>query len=269
MGKTVVSWSPVHGQGATTSNVAALAAHYSLTNRNHSLITHTQLNFSSLELLFGKEKTKSKGFEDSGMVALERLAVSKLLKPEAINDYTEAIYANRLDLLGGTQDQALENQKLLEVLLRTTGDAYDVVWIDAHSGTRNEITQKLLKSADLILVNLPQNRFVLDRFFNGDDFPKELEGQNIVILISQYDEDISFNIRKIKRKYKTKYPIYPIYYSRQFKEASNQWNISEMFYRINTSNKDMITKNFVDSLTAVNKLIARKLELNTNEGEEE
>lgn len=66
MGKTIVSWSPVHGQGTTTSNIAALAAHYALSHENHSVITHTQLNYSSLESLFGKYKTAVKGLRNRG-----------------------------------------------------------------------------------------------------------------------------------------------------------------------------------------------------------
>lgn len=165
MGKTIVSWSPVHGQSGTTSNIAALASMFALKYQTRNLITHTQLTYSSLESLFGKEILEG-GFE-GGMTALERLAKSHLLKTEAVMDYTESIYNGRLDILGGTK-QPESNQELVEILITILRDAYDIVWIDAHSGGYNNLSLGLLESADIVLVNLPQNRFVLDRFFLRD-----------------------------------------------------------------------------------------------------
>lgn len=208
MGKTVVSWSPVHGQSAATSNTAALASMFALTYSAKNLITHTQLTYSSLESLFGK-KLEEEGFEDMGMAALERLAKSSLLKTDAVMDYTEAVYSGRLDILGGTS-RTQKKQQLIEILLEYVKEAYDLVWIDAHSGLRNELTVKLLKTADVVLVNLPQNRFILDHFFKGDDYPEFLKDKDVLVLISSYDPDSSFSIKKIKRRYKTNVPVLPI-----------------------------------------------------------
>ena len=86
MGNIIVSWSPVHGQSATTSNTVSLAAMMSLDQPYRSLLTHTQLSFSTMEAMFKKSGTD--GLEDSGLKALERLVKSKLLTPQAIPDYT-------------------------------------------------------------------------------------------------------------------------------------------------------------------------------------
>lgn len=269
MGKIISGWSPIHGQSCTTSNISALAAHFSLTNEVSSLITHTQLSYSSLELLFGKKKTSSKAFEHSGMAALEKLAKSNLLKSDAVIDYTESIYLKRLDLLGGTEKHVEINPHLIEVLLKHTEDAYDLVWVDAHAGKYNAVSKKLLKNSDIVLVNLPQNRFVLDRFFGGEDFPEELDGKDLIILISQYEKNSSFSIRSIKRKYKVDYPIFPILHSPEFKEASNQQNITELFYRAVYAEKEHPTHEFMSSLAKVNKYIAKKLEFKSVGVEEE
>ncbi|MFY0519313.1 hypothetical protein ACOMCU_16020 [Lysinibacillus sp. UGB7] len=268
MGKTIVSWSPVHGQAATTSNVAALAAHFGLKYTHQSLITHTQLTHSTLETLFGKEMTTSRGF-DSGIEALERLTKSNLLKADAVRDYTETVYKGRLDLLGGTQNQSLETPQLLEVLLSVTEDAYDLVWIDAHSGTRSNTSRRLLNKADIVIVNLPQNRYVLEQFFSGEGFPNELKEKEIIILISQYDKHVKPGIQKIKSKYSKKYPVFPVNYSSKFKDASNSFGITELFYRVTNSNKGLDMQDFIDSLAKVNKYIAKKLELEDTEEDDE
>ena len=268
MGKTIVSWSPVHGQAATTSNVVALAAHFALTYTHQSLITHTQLTYSTLESLFGKEMTTSRGF-DSGIEALERLAKSNYLKADAVRDYTETVYKGRLDLLGGTQNQSLETPQLLEVLLKVTEDAYDLVWVDAHSGTRSNTSKRLLKKADLVIVNLPQNRYVIEQFFSGEGFPPELREKEIIILISQYDKNVKPGISRIKSKYSKKYPVLPVNYSSKFKDASNTFSITELFYRVANSNKGLEIQDFIESLAIVNKHIAKKLKLEDIEEEDE
>lgn len=255
MGKMIVSWSPVHGQGGTTSNLAALAALFSQNTRTRNLITHTQLTYSSLESLFGKVYVDN-GFEDRGMSALERLAKSGLLKPEAVMDYTETIYSKKLDILGGGNDSGV-NPELLQKLLAVTNDAYDAVWVDAHSGTRNTLTNHLLEMADVVIVNLPCNRFILDRFFSGADFPDVLKDKPYIILLSNFDEHSSFSFRRITRKYKIKQPIFPVYYSRQFKDAANQMGLVEFFYRNNTSIKDAPTELFIGGLKNINKQIIK------------
>lgn len=273
MGKTIVSWSPIHGQGAITSNVAAIASYSALTSSKRALITHTQLNYSSLELLFGKQLVTNKGFEDAGMAALERLIKSKLLKPKVVMDYTETIYADKLDLLGGSNLEDIIDEKTLKAILNITKDAYDHIWIDAHSGRNSELTRLILNKSDLVIVNLPQNRFVLDRFFNGIDFPEELRGRNYIVVISQYDKKSSFTTRKIKRMYKTKAPIFSIPYSQQFKDACNTLNVTEWFYRLHKSTvKESDASYLRDSLEEIVNFIHKSLddvneETNVEKGE--
>ncbi|MEX3624887.1 hypothetical protein [Viridibacillus arvi] len=257
MGKTIVSWSPIHGQGATTSNTVSLASVFSLEHKRRSLLTHTQLSYSSMESLFGKKRI-GEGFEQTGISALERLMKSQLLKSDAVIDYTETIYQDRLDMLGGSSKGA--ETGLLEAVLHVTKDIYDSVWIDAHSGLRTPTTLAVLKSADLVLVNLPQNRFVLDEFFSGDGIPEVLKNKPYIILISEYDADLELSIRKIKRQYNVKKDIFPILYSERFKNASNNEVLSEFFFRQIGLGKKSPAYNFIQSIQAATSHIARELE---------
>lgn len=267
MGKIIVSWSPVHGQSATTSNIAALASMFALKYQAKNLITHTQLTYSSLEALFGKELSEE-GFMFSGMAALERLAKSDLLKAEAVMDYTETVFNGRLDILGGMNKNQID-QNLIELLVSIFKDAYDLVWIDAHSGTRNSLTLKLLQSADIVLINLPQNRFILDHFFNGEDFPEVLREKEVIVLIGAYDEDSTFTVRKIKRRYKTDLTILPIPYSLHFKDAANKLTLPEFFYQNSKINREHPLQPFINSLNRVNKVIANRAEIERNGEEDE
>lgn len=258
MGKTIASWSPVHGQGCT-SNTAALAAVFALNYQVNTLITHTQFSESNLEKMFNKAQ-KMVGF-DSGLNALERLAKSDLLKSDAVIDYTETIYNRRLDILGGSQSSQ-GDIFILHSLLQATKEAYDLVWIDTATGSPNEITESILKAADVVLVTLPQNTFALDRFFEKKiDYPAFLDEKNVIYLIGSYDSEASLNVRKIKGHYKLKNKVMPVVYSHLFKNAYNSMAVTEFFHRNRTVLKNHPVYEFTHSLRTVNDHIAKQVDL--------
>lgn len=260
MGKLIVSWSPVHGQSATTANTVALSSMFALDHPYRSLLTHTQLTFSTLESLYAQGK-RATTFDDAGMEALERLVKSKLLKSDAVADYTDTIYKNRLDLLFGNQkerEDPQESDHILRSILHVAKNFYDVLWVDAHSGVYNQTTRTLLNDADLVLVNLPQNRYVIERFFSGEDFPEELKDKPYVVLISMYDEKASYSIRNIRRSNKVKVPMFPIPYATGYRDAANQQSVTEFFGRSTKVRKGDSSYPFIDSLREVNNFVLKE-----------
>jgi hypothetical protein len=260
MGKTVVSWSTVHGQSGTTANTVALASMFALDYPYRSLLTHTQLIYSTLESLYSKGQ-RAKGFEDAGMDALERLVKSNLLKADAVADYTDTIYKNRLDLLFGSEQkrEAEETDQILRTILQVAKNYYDVLWIDAHSGTKNATTRILLKDADLVVVNLPQNRYVIERFMSGEDFPEELKDKPYIVLISKYDDSSAYSLKNIKRSHKVKVPIFSVPYATGYKDAANQSTVTQYFQRLLQVKKGDASFPLVHSLRRINVNIMKQL----------
>lgn len=269
MGKTIVSWSTVHGQSGTTANTVALSSMFALDHPYRSLLTHTQLTFSTLEFLYAQGK-RALDFDDVGMEALERLVISKLIKPDAISDYTDTIYKNRLDLLFGKKERNEDEAKkdhIIRTILDAAKEFYDVLWVDAHSGNFRKTTKSLIEEADLVLVNLPQNRYVIDRFFSGEDFPAELKNKDYIVLISMYDENISYSLRNIKRSHKVKVPIFGVPYCKNFKDATNLQSVSEFFYRSLQVKKGDDSFAFIRNLREINNFILKKFEFTEYEEE--
>lgn len=266
MGKTIVSWSPVHGQGATTANTVSLASLFAIEYKLRTLLTHTQLSYSSMEYLLGKNMVDEK-FEQTGIKALERLMKSRLLKSEAVEDYTETIYRNRLDMLGGTSNG--NNKDLLNAVIDVTSDVYDSVWIDAHSGQANEFTTDLLERADFILINLPQNQYILEDFFADQAFFKQIKNKPHAFLISQYDKEANVHIKKIKRKYHLNAPVYPVPYCKDFKNACNSQQVSQFFIRHYSLEKASSAFEFINALMEVNACIAKQFGLSLSIKEED
>lgn len=270
MGKIVVSWSTVHGQSGTTANAVALSALFALEQPYRSLLTHTQHEYMNLESLFVKEQRAS-GFDDGGMAALERLVKSKMLKPEAVSDYTDTIYKGRLDLLVGNpkgEDSLEETDHTLRTILQVAKHHYDVLWIDSHSGVKRPATRTLLQDADLVIVNLPQNRYILERFFSGQDFPEELKDKPYMVLISMYDEKAAYSVRNIKRKFKVKAPILTVPYATGFRDAANQQEVAQYFHRHLQAKKTDDSYSLISSLRKVNASLSKQLGFATLEDDE-
>ncbi|WP_338657275.1 hypothetical protein V6B14_22260 (plasmid) [Sporosarcina psychrophila] len=267
MGKTIVCWSPVHGQGATTSNTVALASVLALDQPYRTLLTHTQLSYSTMEGMFSKGKKQV--FDDGGMVALERLVKSKLLKPDDVPAYTETIYKSRLDFLpgGNVSVETKDIEQVLFTILRAAQQQYDLIWIDAHSGTANKSTSTLLKQADLVIVNLPQNKFIIEQFYNPETFPEELKDKPYIVVISQYDNKASYSLRNLKRQLKVKMPLYEVLYDTGFRDAVNQDAVMEFFYRATKTQKGDALYPFVNSLREINDAVLKKLDFTRAEDE--
>lgn len=259
MGKTIVSWSPMKGQGGTTSNTAALASMFSLEYEATNLITHTEPAKSNLESMFGKE------FEDefifNGVSALKRLAKSGMITHENIHNYVETVFKNRLDILCNTDNSNL-SEKFMQALIPILKDAYGLVWVDTSSGMSSETSLELVKDSDLLLLNLPQNKFALDAFFSSCQgvIPEE----NVIVLIGMHDESI-LPIRKIKKEYGIEHPVFPVPYSSDFKNSSNKLMLPKFFYQNSVNNKDNHNSPFISALRDVNKEISKIVKVEAEE----
>lgn len=259
MGFTIVNWSPVHGQSNTTSNTTALSILYSLEQQTRNLLTHTQLQYSSMEFLLNRNN-KDTTFVSSGVKAIERLMKSRLLKADSITDYTDTILKNRLDLLGGSSEEI--DGKLLQNVIEVASNSYDLIWVDAHSGLRSQTTKDLLEKANVIFIHLPHNQFILDEFFNENGgVPEIIANRPHVFIISQYNSNSSLNLKKIKRLYKLNNPVFGIPYSHSFKDATNQQRVTEYLLKRSEINKKHEDFEYINSLKAINQHLQKGIQM--------
>lgn len=265
MGKTIVSWSPVMGQGSTSANTIGLASVMSLEKVHRSLLAIMQLTANPMEG-FGRKTTTSE-FDDSGIIGLERLVKSKLLKPDDVPAYTETIYKSHLDFLKGKKGKQLDDENLdvLSVILRFAREHYDFTWIDAESGIASEKTLELLTNADLVLINLPQSRHVIENFLSA--VPNQLQNQPYIIILSQYDDKSNYSLRNIKRQNRIQVPFFTIPYATAYRDAINQNRIAEFFIRSTTVEKRDDLYQFFQSLKNINGEIEKQLGFANGEGD--
>jgi hypothetical protein len=238
VGLNVVFWSPVPGQTGNTTNLIATAAMLGLEYSSKMLLLgHLQSRRAPIEQALMKRRTDS-GDElvfnaDSGIDALARLAQNHKLTSDIVRDYTVPLLKDRLDLLPGSNkaDKTFipGMKEVLEPLLDTAKRHYDLTLIDGGSGIGSGWTQALLQNADLVIVSLNQNRFVLERFFRHQE--DLLKGKSFLLVLGQYDRHSQRTSKNIARHHKVNVPIYPVPHQAGFMDASQESRAVDFMFR--------------------------------------
>ncbi len=260
----ITFWSPVHGQTATTSNLSSVLTYLALNYNFSNLAMRNHFIKSTLETQFlDKEYLNNISLMDTGLDALYRQLMNQTIDTDMLSNYTTMILKRRLDLLIGTYgtNKEIYNKNFLqtiEELLKLSDSAYDFTFIDASSGVENELTQKILLSSDLIVININQNKNVLDDLFDNENyrnFYKKMEDK-ILFIVGMYDNCSKFNLSNICRLYKIKKDkISFIPYNRQFADYSNEGKVVEFIINNMNSTKNDDTYLFISQLDdCVNKI---------------
>lgn len=206
----ILFWSPLHGQGQT-SNLHVTAFIMGILYRKQVLLMQTHFTGNNLESpLVGQNVGKS-GWEDMELfgdvgidVAVTYSNMNKLNR-NMLENCCFTFPDTSILLLPGTETKNRETfdrdiGKAVTRLIREADDYVDMILIDSNSGD-DKLSFQLMKNSDLIVVNLTQHRYVLDKFFTdyGDRF---LGNDKVFYLFGDYDDNSSYNINNFRRKFR-------------------------------------------------------------------
>ncbi len=222
MGKIVAFWSSIHGQSGTTSNMIAIAALSAMEQDFKCLLMQTHFKMNSLEAyLIGSRESSRDIFVDIGIDGLARSIKLEPLNEQIIDNYTIPLWNKKLTLLPGT---TIDNNdmfrydmaKTIGKIIKEANKYYDFIFIDSNSGS-DEISKLVLSQADLVVVNLSQNKSVLDHYFSNWKF----KDHNLMYLIGSYNRNSSYNLHNLKALYKQfrKTPLGVIPYNTGFMDS--------------------------------------------------
>ncbi len=267
MGSSVVFWSPVPGQTGNTTNLLATSALLGLEFTTRVLVVSLlQSRRPSLEQGFIKRQEWQERTQkvDTGIDAVERLAVHRKLTPEMIRDYTRPLLQDRLDLLTGSDKPdkvfAPALKEALPLILETAKRFYPLILLDGGSGTGSGWTSCLLQQADLVVVSLNQNRNVLDRFFRRP--PPELTGKKLVLLLGQYDAHTMSTVGNLNRRYRGAGPFYPVPHNSGFMDAVQEGHAVDFLFRNRSIPRDHENTHFMCSVRALAQVIVEQVGVN-------
>lgn len=200
----IAFWSNMHGQTGTTSNLLAIAVMSTLQFKSRNMVTQTHFNLNNLEapLVSTSNSIAKEYFLDIGIDALARGIKSSPLDGEIIENCSISLLNRRLNLLPGT---AKNNRDIYESdmsrtitgILQAAVNYYDIVFIDTNSG-KNELTMKILQNADLIIVNLSQNKSIIEDYAANYQF----DHRKIFYLLGNYDNISKYNLKNIRKTYR-------------------------------------------------------------------
>jgi len=167
------------------------------------LMTHTQYERSTLESAYAlvKENNIASPFI-VGMDGINRLVQCGMLTAEGIRDHAESILKDRLDLISGPKNKDDTTFKqALHQLFENYRRFYDLVFIDISSETSHEISQLVMKHADLIVVNLNQNKVILDKFFSMTEWFTISDPKKLLYCIGSYHQTSRMSLDRMARTF--------------------------------------------------------------------
>ncbi|TYQ16017.1 UNVERIFIED_CONTAM: hypothetical protein Cloal_2518 [Acetivibrio alkalicellulosi] len=261
-------WGPRHGQAGQTTNAVALATYMGVMYNIKTLIMHSQHEMSNMESAYFEkiEDLQSVLFDETGIDALERLAMTRQLTPANFSDYTKNLIEGRLDILIGTSKKTLASfesmSNSIQYILTCARQKYDVTICDLSSGDSFEITEKALKLSDIIVINLNQNIELLKSYFEREE-TEAIKDKTKIILLGNYEMESLYNKKNILAFFSIKEQMYSIPRNVNFMDYYNNHEVIKFFmsnYDVGPDDKNFI---FIKELNELSRYILKELKLDS------
>lgn len=262
----VTFFSTYHGRGCT-ANIIAVATYIAINTKIRTMIGHTQYNRSNLETAYISEREDNSfvNFQDLGIDSLSRLAKANRLQIDDIYNYTKTVISgSRLDLLPGSKKSDQLNNMIEESIthiIDVANKAYDIVFIDVNSGFQNEITNKVLRDSDIIVVTLSQDIKLLEDYFMNNRLE---ENKKILTVLGNYNYDSKYTTAYIKRIFNFKDELYVIPHNVEFMDSLNEQGVVKFFYANNNASQTDSNYTFINEVKKLALKILELSEINKN-----
>lgn len=251
-------WSCMHGQsGATSSMIATSVCMCAMKQKKVGVLqTHFSLNNLGFPLLGITDGTES--FRDSGIDALLRDVKSKPLTNEIVLSDCVSLLSKQYSLFLGTgsrnKDAYEKDMRLSFNKITSEVDQYnDFVFVDIASGY-SSLSKIVAKQMDLLVVNLSQNRHVIEEYLDN-----QIEGKDIIYLFGNYKADSKYNIKNLARMYpEFRKKSYCIYYNADYMDALNDGKVISYLLKNKDADELSAQYDFIKSVESVVDVIKEK-----------
>ena len=186
--KIITFWSPVKRQGGCSTNVALYASYLS----QQSVMNETEkaVIYSINENADATDYLTSNSIKNGSNDLLFLSEMNNLQSKEDVLAYTHKLSEN-LDILGTGKDSEIITKshiKIIEIL----ATAYDYIIIDSVTD-ENSISLEVMGISDLIVVCVPQDRFVYEKFDMSI-----FENKKVIFLSAMHNEKNELSLNKIQ-----------------------------------------------------------------------
>lgn len=184
---------------------------------------------------------------DDGIEGLSRVVVGGKVTPEIIQNYTNLIYRNRLEILYGykyiknkaTKEEYLRIKEYYKQIIQNANKFYDIVIVDLDKGLDDSMVREILSISDIVVYNIEQRMNMIEQFRNLKENQEIQQKNNIVLNIGRFDENSKYTIKNVSRYLGIKRDITQVPYNTLFLEASSEEKVADLFLKIrNVSEQD-------------------------------
>ena len=249
----IAFWSNSHGKNGVTSNLACMSIMEVLEQKRKNLLLENHFNINNLETVLNQSMARNRFneynfYNQKGIEHLIRKIHSgySMDNPALMQNAVSNSVMNFMeDKMSYLPQNYLMNQEVFDYefnqvvnpMFRLLEEFCDTVYIDTAVG--NMLSSKIiLEEADLIVVNLSQNPYVLDDFF---EHYQSLVKKS-VYLLGNYTPESKYTKRYIMKKYDIpKNKIAAIPYNVEFKDAVTSGSLIAFlnkYYRCDRKNEN-------------------------------
>lgn len=236
----VAFWSNSNGRAGTTSNMTCISILCAMLEQKKSILFENHYNLNGLEQAFLKDrgpyqsiiKEEFSFYDQRGLDGLIRRVHSNYTYDEIMEDVSLKFLDGLLYYLPKNHDMnheyfEFELNQVVKPLLSLLDRSFDCVFVDTVAN--NSLSTKIvLEEADLVVVNLSQNKILLDHFFSNYQSLVEKS----IFLVGNYQEKSKYNLKSIHRRYQIPYEILgAIPFHLPFGEAMNGGDAVKYFMR--------------------------------------
>lgn len=247
----IVFWSNVHGQPGTSSNMLAAAMMNDLMYRNRSILLQTQFELNDLEIpLLSEARREQIRSYNVGVDRLIQGIRSGMSAKQLLTSSCISLARQCIDFLPGTNVRYKEifDKEIRETfrgILSLAQDCYEMVFVDASTEI-SDFMDTLFEEADLIVVNLSQNRRVIEDFLHK----YTIDYKKMVFLFGNYDPDSDINVRNVCNRFKNlkKELTFVLPYNTDFRDAASKASLSEFFLQNMGCEEDDENYYFIEEL---------------------
>lgn len=249
-------------KGHTVPYVAAVSIMAAINYKLNVLVSHTDVERSSLERVFFKSDTDTSmiSFNDIGLDALDRLARNSRLHEVQVKDYTVELIKERLDVLTGSSKTEYKSfdTEILIAIFDQIKNQYDVNFVNINGDLDNDFNREIISKSDLIVACINQNLWMLESYFGEhSEVRKIVESKKHVYVMGNYDKDSKYNANNVRRRFRLKDKIYTIPYNIGYFDALNDSKSIDFIMKNSkcktgdfnydfTKNLELVTKKILD-----------------------
>ncbi len=263
-------WSDGEKETGKTSSIAAIATYLSINSNYKTLLFNTEYNDSSLENCFWEQKKSKRNMEfilkdradiAAGTSGVAKAVLSNKTSPEIVKNYTKTIFKNRLEILTEpkiSQEDYETQRTTYREIAKMSNRYYNLVFVDITGSLEDNITRNMLEISDIIVVNLPQNLKKINEYYELKQTEPLFDKYKTVVLIGKCDRQSKYNAKNIARYMNIK-DLYPVPYTTQFLEATNEGKVDEYFMKYRVKSHPDENTYFVEKIKNISTRLLEKI----------